>query len=131
MSVKASISDCNDQTLPEFVAARDGDANGQFGLVRRCLHATLRSPRIRSVVARIVEAGHRVSWILKEFANPVALKSRGVFCWTGRFAPVAGGSGVRGEKGVRYILCTAPEGPFRQNVPDPFFAAACRRWSRS
>src|SRR5207249_637146 len=28
-----------------------------------------------------------------------------------------------GEKGVRHLLCEAPSGPFRQKVPDPFFAA--------
>src|SRR5216683_4928380 len=28
-----------------------------------------------------------------------------------------------GEKGVRHLLCAAPSGPFRQKVPDPFFAA--------
>src|SRR5260370_38404966 len=27
-----------------------------------------------------------------------------------------------GEKGVRHLLCAAPSGPFRQKVPDPFFA---------
>src|SRR5437899_9514482 len=27
-----------------------------------------------------------------------------------------------GEKGIRHLLCEAPCGPFRQKVPDPFFA---------
>ena len=31
------------------------------------------------------------------------------------------------EKGVRHLLCEAPFGPFRQKVPDPFFAAGTRR----
>src|SRR5438270_10925056 len=30
------------------------------------------------------------------------------------------------EKGVRHLLCEAPSGPFRQKVPDPFFAASAR-----
>lgn len=31
-------------------------------------------------------------------------------------------AGTTGEKGVRNLLCEAPEGPSRQEVPDPFFA---------
>jgi len=31
---------------------------------------------------------------------------------------------VHQEKGDRYILCEAPSGPFRQNVPVPFFLAS-------
>ena len=33
----------------------------------------------------------------------------------------------RGEKGVRNLLCRAPEGPFRQKVPDPFFSRRGQR----
>ena len=32
-----------------------------------------------------------------------------------------------GEKGVRRLLCAAPSGPFRQKVPDPFFACLIPR----
>ncbi len=30
---------------------------------------------------------------------------------------------IGSEKGVRNLLCAAPAGPFRQKVPDPFFAS--------
>ena len=34
--------------------------------------------------------------------------------------------GRTGEKGVRTLLCEAPEGPFRQKGPDPFFSCHTR-----
>jgi hypothetical protein len=34
-----SISDCDDQALPEHVASENDDAEHQFGLARFCCHA--------------------------------------------------------------------------------------------
>jgi len=41
--------------------------------------------------------------------------------------------GFEDEKGVRNLLCEAPEGPSRQKVPDPFFTqdATTNRWRDS
>src|SRR5207244_10915990 len=51
-------------------------------------------------------------------ASTALLKPRNKRCSTG------GSFQTWGKKGVRHLLCEAPSGPFRQKVPDPFFAAS-------
>jgi hypothetical protein len=50
--------------------------------------------------------------------RPVSVRGRPTFADVRMHV---GKKGVR-KKGVRNLLCEAPEGPFRQKVPDPFFA---------
>jgi len=82
----------------------------------------------RVSAAEFATRGGPLSVTLPKFQRDLALKIR----WKAEpppaspppppATPPARASGP-GEKGVRNLLCAAPEGPFRQKVPDTFFSA--------
>ena len=106
-------------------------------LARRASEGPVRvSPCLRCGLVFSLRPGRGTSWIIRPF-SPTSPGRRRSDIFAGKPARKKPGGGIHEnaaiayhrEKGVGNLLCEAPGGPFRQEVPDPFpllvlFAAA-------